>query len=95
MVQIQEVGKLPAIKTITRSHPKAELVFYKWGSIILHDIRKIIGLELFKEVLRAFAQKCNETNEIETIDFINSIESVTDKEWTAFFDQKLSIVPKC
>jgi len=95
MVQIQDAGELPAIKTITRSHPKAELVFYKWGSIILHDIRKIIGLELFKEVLRAFAQKCNETNEIKTNDFITSIESVTGKEWTAFLDQKLSIDPKC
>ena len=56
--------------------------------------RKIIGLDLFKEVLRAFAQKSNETNEIETIDFINSLDSVTGKEWTSFFDQKLSMDPK-
>ena len=73
--------RLPAIKSITRSHDKAHLVYYKWGSLILHKIYQKIGKELFKQTVRSFSQKSAIQKETTTDDFIESLEKVTRESW--------------
>ncbi len=74
--------ELPAIKSITRSHEKAQLVYYKWGGLIIHKINLEIGNELFKKAIKDFAQKSVIQKETTTDDFIDSLEKVTEGNWS-------------
>ena len=85
---------LPAIKDIVRNNPKAELTFYKYGSLVLQEIEQLIGDEKFKKLLRNFAQKSLKKDWIETADFIDSIDTITGTNWTDFFEDKLSNKPR-
>ncbi|MBD3192634.1 MAG: hypothetical protein GF308_18480 [Candidatus Heimdallarchaeota archaeon] len=91
---IEKEKDLPAIKEITRSHEKSYIVFYKWGSLILHEIRRKIGLDLFLEVLRDFADKSKKQTVVNTDDFIESLNRLTSDDWSGFINKHLSIKPK-
>ncbi|MFX1254872.1 MAG: M1 family aminopeptidase [Promethearchaeota archaeon] len=91
--QLKKAGELPPIKNITRTHPKAEIVFYKYGSLILYDLSQKIGLEIFKKAVRDFAQKSVNQEKIITKDFIHSIRNTTGQDMKDYFDKKLENIP--
>ncbi|MHA1199100.1 MAG: M1 family aminopeptidase [Candidatus Heimdallarchaeaceae archaeon] len=81
---------LPAIKEIARIHPKADLLFYKYGSLIFHELMTKIGEELFRKSIRNFAQKSIEKDNITTQDLIKSFNDITKEDWTEYFENKIS-----
>lgn len=85
---------LPPIKDLVRSNPKAELTFYKYGSLIFHEILQKIGEEKLKNILHDFAQLSLKKDKIETDDFIDLIDTRTGISWKGFFDEKLSSNPE-
>ena len=84
---------LPAIMSIERSHTKADLLFYKYGNLILVNIMEQIGEELMRKVITNFAQKCVNSDKITTEDFLVSLQEVTSNDWSAFLYDKLSKPP--
>jgi hypothetical protein len=86
-------GELPAIKSITRSNEKAQLIYYNWGSLIIHKIYQEIGKELFKQTVKDFAQKAFTQKETTTDDFVESLEKVTHKDWSEKIDNLLEAKP--
>lgn len=91
--RIQNEVSLPAIKEITRSHEKSHLLFYSWGTLILHKIRKKIGLELFIKSLNDFAVKSKTKSVVKTEDLIESLNKVTSKDWSDFIQEYISKSP--
>ncbi|MHA1552139.1 MAG: hypothetical protein ACTSQC_09360, partial [Candidatus Heimdallarchaeaceae archaeon] len=84
---------LPSIAEIKRIHPKAELLFYKYGTLILVDLMSEIGEELMKKVIGNFAQKCVNRDKIETQDFIESLTELTNKDYSSLLMERLSSSP--
>lgn len=84
---------LPKIKEITRAHEKSYFVFYKWGSLILHEIREEIGLQSFLWVLRDFAEKSRTIKVVKTHHFVESLNKFTKEDWKNRFDRYLTISP--
>jgi len=91
--RIRKEENLPAIKEITRSHEKSHLLFYSWGSIILHEIRKKIGLESLIEVLKDFTNKSKTKSIVKTQDLIVSLNKITKEEWSDFIHEYISKSP--
>ncbi len=91
--QIQEAGNLPPLKTILRSSPKAELVYYKYGVLVLNDICKRIGFPAFKRVVYDFAQKSVHQTTITTEDFLESLNRISGQNWTAYLEERLTTIP--
>ncbi|TFG11696.1 hypothetical protein EU537_11650 [Candidatus Thorarchaeota archaeon] len=92
--RIAEAEDLSSIKSIKRQDPNAQLVYYVYGTLILHAIRELIGREKFIEFMQRFAQKCLEEDNIITDDLIEALETTTGSKWAPFIDEKLSMKPK-
>ena len=84
---------LPALISINRSHPQADLLFYKYGTLVLVNLMEKIGEEKVKRAIEKFAQKCVNSIEITTEDFLSSLHEVTGKDWHDFMNDKLSKPP--
>ena len=92
--RIEEADDLSSVKSMKRQDPNAQLIFYVYGTLVLHAIREKIGREKFIEFMQRFAQKCLEADTIVTNDLIDALEAVTGEEWGSFVDEKLSLKPK-
>ncbi len=92
--RIEEAEDLSSIKSIKRQDPNAQLIFYVYGTLVLHAIREEIGREKFIEVMRKFAKKCIEQDNIITDDLIDTIECITKDEWNSLISEWISNEPK-
>ncbi|MCG3221657.1 MAG: hypothetical protein H7641_09790 [Candidatus Heimdallarchaeota archaeon] len=90
---IKETEELPAINSINRLHEKSYTLFYHWGALIHESIREKIGTELMKKVIRNFAQKSLNRKQVDTTDYIESLNEVTKEDWTDIIDKKVSSIP--
>ena len=93
-VKLQEKDNLPAITDISRTHPEADILFYKYGSLIFHEIMLEIGEDTFRRSINLFAQKSINKRKIETKDLIASFNEITEGDWTEFFMERISNPPK-
>ncbi len=91
--QLKDTGDLPSIKSITRSHEKAEIVYYKWGSLVLHELCRLMGFENFKNTVKDFAKKTQKIDVSTTHDFNESIKTITGQDWNNFIEKKLGTSP--
>lgn len=91
---VKEAGELPSINSINRSHEKSYTLFYHWGALIHESIREKIGTELMKKVIRNFAQKSLNMKQVETNDYITSLNEVTNENWTDIINDKVSKNPE-
>ncbi len=93
-IKIQEKGILPPIIDISRSHPEAEILFYKYGSIIFHEMMQEIGEGAFRKSINLFAQKSIIKDKIETSDLIEAFNETTGRDWIEFFKKRISNPPE-
>ncbi len=91
--RIEEHEELPSIKSIERSHPHAQLVYYVYGTLIMHQIREEIGKDTMIDVLHNFAQKCLEKKQIVTKDLIGSLNEMTGRHWDQHMEERLTAPP--
>ena len=84
---------LSPITETTRNHPQADLLYYKYGLLILHDLMQVIGKELMKKTIANFAQKCVKSDKIETQDFVESLKEITNKDYSTLLMERLSNPP--
>jgi len=91
--RMKKEDDLPAIKDIKRSHPKATMVFYYWGTLVLMDIHSKIGDTKFKQVLKDFSQKSIEMESVVTTDFTASLNKITGEDWSTLINKKISEKP--
>ena len=59
---------------------------YEKGALVLHMLRFILGEEQFWEVLHTYLKRHQQEN-VETVDFIRAVESVTGRNMQQFFDE--------
>ncbi|MHB8873967.1 MAG: M1 family aminopeptidase [Myxococcaceae bacterium] len=59
---------------------------YEKGALVLHELRRRLGDELFKKTLRAYVAK-NRTQAVETVDLARAVEEATGRNLDGFFDQ--------
>ena len=59
---------------------------YNRGAVTLHLLRKDLGDESFFKTLRAYSEKFRGQN-VTTDDFVNTVNEVSGKDMTAFFDR--------
>ncbi len=90
---VKEAGDLPSINSINRLHEKSYTLFYHWGALIHESIREKIGNEPMKQVIRDFAQKSLEREQVNTSDYIESLNHITNEDWTEFVNIKVSSSP--
>lgn len=90
---IRNEDDLPPIKEIKRQHPKAQTVFYVYGSLIFHEIRQEIGKEKFIDFLHAFAQKEVNSKIITTNDLIDTLDETTDRDWKDYIEDRIMMQP--
>jgi hypothetical protein len=92
--RIGEAEDLSSIKSVKRQDENAQIIFYVYGTLILHEVRQKIGREKFIEFMHRFAQKCLKEDNIVTDDLVAALEAVTGDEWASFIDKRLSMKPK-
>lgn len=90
---IREEEDLPPIKEIKRQHPKAQTVFYVYGALVFHEIRKRIGKDQFIEFLSAFAQKEVSSTRVTTDDLIEVLEQTTGLDWQGHIEDRITMEP--
>ena len=90
---IKEASELPAINSINRLHEKSYTVFYHWGALIHESIREKIGTELMKKVIAHLAQKSISREQVDTTDYIESLNAVTKEDWTDIVNKLVSSEP--
>jgi aminopeptidase N len=61
---------------------------YEKGAVMLDTIRSEVGDEKFFEIMRTYYSK-NKFKNVKTQDFIDAVESITEKNWQVFFDKWL------
>ena len=91
--KISECEDLVPIKDITRQHDKADVLFYKYGSLIFHEINEIIGDEQFRLFLSNFAEESLRANQITTEDLIEALKGVYKNDWETFLNEKIEKKP--
>ena len=90
---IAEEKDLPSINTIERRHEKAHVVYYVYGTLILHEIREKSGIADFMVFMRRFAQRCVEQDVITTDDLTDVLNEVTGEDWSGFINDRISMTP--
>ncbi len=91
--KIKNATDLLPLKKITRQHDKADILFYKYGSLIFHDIFELIGEDKFKLFLSKFAKLSLDAIQIETEDLENTLTEVYKKDWKTYLTKKLEEIP--
>ncbi|MBA7531831.1 hypothetical protein ES705_24055 [subsurface metagenome] len=91
---IKKEKDLPSIKETKRDHKQAYTLYYYWGTLIHDNISKEIGLEKMKEVIKDLAKKSKRKDIIETIDYVESLNKITGKDWTDYIDKMVSETPE-
>ncbi|NPD88222.1 MAG: hypothetical protein HGN29_05845 [Asgard group archaeon] len=91
---VEEAGELPPINSINRSHEKSYILFYHWGALIHESIREKIGDKLMKQIIRDFAQKSLEKEQVETKDYVESVNLITKEDWEDFIYKKIFSPPE-
>ncbi|MBD3406109.1 MAG: hypothetical protein GF411_08295 [Candidatus Lokiarchaeota archaeon] len=90
---LREQKDLPSIKSILRTHPHAQVLYYLYGALILHEIREKIGRNGFIQVLKRYAQTCLEKTRTTTEDFVNALEEVTGNKWMDYLEKRITTPP--
>ncbi|TXT57927.1 MAG: hypothetical protein BAJATHORv1_10636 [Candidatus Thorarchaeota archaeon] len=91
--RLKEHDGLSSIKSILRSHPHAQILYYLYGALILHEIREKIGRDTFIQVLERYAQTCLKKTRTTTEDFVKALEDVTEYKLGGLLDKRLSNPP--
>jgi hypothetical protein len=88
--QININGKEVILKSIPEFDSWADYgpLTYEKGAVMLHTIRNEVGDEKFFEILKTYYDK-NKFSNVKTQDFIDVVESITEKDWQNFFDKWL------
>jgi hypothetical protein len=92
--RIEEQKGLPSIKSIERSHPHAQMVYYVYGTLVINEIGEEIGKDTMIHVLHDFAQKCLREKKIVTQNLIDSLHEVTGRDWTQHMEERLTTSPR-
>lgn len=91
---LNEPDSLPAISSILRSHSKAHLVYYTWGSLIVSKIYRQLGEKLFLKVIKGYAEQSFKKHANQTQLFIDILKKYSEHDWNTFMKHYLSIEPK-
>ncbi len=91
---IKKEKDLPSIKETKRDHKQAYTLYYYWGTLIHNNVSKEIGLEKMKDVIKDLAKKSKIKDKIETLDYIESLNKITGKDWTDYIDKMVSETPE-
>ncbi len=67
----------------------SSLTFYQRGAWVLHALRYEVGDEVFKQAVENYLKKHQFAN-VETQDFINSVEAVAEKDLSFFVNTWIS-----
>jgi len=92
-IKIRESNDLVPLKHITRQHEKADVLFYKYGSLIFHEISDEIGEESFKLFLLEFSKKSLKAKQIITKDLVNTLNKINKHDWESFLNEKIDRIP--
>ncbi len=91
--KIRDSSDLVPLKNITRQHEKADLLFYKYGSLIFHEICEEIGEDSFKLFLSEFSKKSLKATQITTKDLVSTLKKINKSDWESFLNEKIDRIP--
>ena len=84
---------LPPINKTDRKHEKAQVLYYVYGTLLLHEIDQKIGRDAFLKFMADFAQVCIKSKKITTDDFIEALNDVTGEDWRPHVESRISMPP--
>ncbi|MGB0897286.1 MAG: M1 family metallopeptidase [Flavobacteriaceae bacterium] len=88
-VTVQQLIKAQEIDTIPLMNPKASsLTFYQKGAWALHSLREQVGDSVFKTSVKRYLKK-HQFKNVETSDFITTIEEVNGQDLSEFVNKWL------
>jgi aminopeptidase N len=61
---------------------------YKKGAVLFQEVRNEVGDEKFFDILKKYYNN-NKFKNVNTQDFINTVEAATNRKWEAFFEKWL------
>ena len=85
---------LPPLCETDRKHEKSQVLYYVYGTLLLHEIQQKIGRDTFLEFMAYFAQMCVERSKITTEDLIEALGEVTGEDWEPHIESRISMPPE-